>query len=66
MEYVMPDCCASMRDLAEKSSEGPSIGLELTNDLGWCVNGCCGGGCFVLAEVKFCPYCGAKLPEVEA
>ena len=25
------------------------------------VNGCCGGGCFVLTEIRFCPWCGANI-----
>lgn len=35
-------------------------------DDAWHVNGCCGGGCYVITDMKFCPYCGAKLssPEV--
>ncbi len=28
---------------------------------GWHVNGCCGGGCYVLSDIKFCPFCGTKL-----
>jgi hypothetical protein len=27
----------------------------------WNVNGCCGGGCYVLTELKFCPWCGSQL-----
>lgn len=27
----------------------------------WNINGCCGGGCFVVTEMRFCPYCGTKL-----
>jgi hypothetical protein len=27
----------------------------------WNINGCCGGGCYVVINMKFCPYCGAKL-----
>lgn len=30
-------------------------------DDGWHINGCCGGGCYVVTEMKFCPYCGTKL-----
>lgn len=28
----------------------------------WNVNGCCGGGCYVMENIKHCPYCGEKLP----
>ena len=27
----------------------------------WNINGCCGGGCFVVTEMRFCPYCGSKM-----
>ena len=27
----------------------------------WNINGCCGGGCFVVTEMSFCPFCGLKL-----
>ena len=27
----------------------------------WNVNGCCGGGCFVVEGMKFCPFCAASL-----
>lgn len=30
----------------------------------WHVNGCCGGGCYVLVDLKFCPFCGFKLSEM--
>jgi hypothetical protein len=34
----------------------------------WNVNGCCGGGCFVVMGMKFCPYCGTELagPKIVA
>ena len=28
----------------------------------WNVPGCCGGGCYVLHAIRFCPFCGAALP----
>lgn len=31
---------------------------------GWQVYGCCGGGCYVLTDLRFCPWCGAELPEM--
>ena len=27
----------------------------------WNVFGCCGGQCYVLSDIKFCPFCGTKL-----
>ena len=31
----------------------------------WNVNGCCGGGCYILENIKFCPFCGTRLPIKE-
>lgn len=36
--------------------------IECTGEGEWHVNGCCGGGCYVLHDIKFCPFCGTKLP----
>lgn len=35
--------------------------IERAADGTWSVNGCCGGGCYVLTEVRFCPFCGADV-----
>lgn len=29
----------------------------------WHINGCCGGGCYVVSNMKFCPYCGTKVAK---
>lgn len=31
------------------------------NEKTWNINGCCGGGCFVVTGMRFCPYCGKGL-----
>ena len=31
----------------------------------WDVYGCCGGQCFVLTDLKFCPWCGAPRTSAE-
>ena len=41
----------------------PSGQIEQNSDGSWSVNGCCGGGCYVLTDMKFCPFCGARLPS---
>ncbi len=41
----------------------PLAQFEPDNDGTWNINGCCGGGCYVVIEMKFCPYCGSKLSE---
>lgn len=25
------------------------------------INGCCGGGCYVLSWIQYCPYCGSMI-----
>jgi len=25
------------------------------------IDGCCGGGCYVVTEIRFCPFCGENL-----
>jgi hypothetical protein len=27
----------------------------------WNVYGCCGGGCYVITQMRFCPFCGTGL-----
>lgn len=43
------------------SSVRPEAQIEFNE--GWHVAGCCGGGCYVLTDLKFCPWCSAPLPE---
>lgn len=52
----MSYCCGR---LAEKVEDG-QVEYD-TNADSWDVNGCCGGGCFVLVDLKYCPFCGQKL-----
>jgi hypothetical protein len=39
----------------------PLAQFERVGDTEWAINGCCGGGCYVVTRMKFCPYCGARL-----
>jgi hypothetical protein len=52
-------CCKKFEDALEDST------LERDADGSYNVNGCCGGGCYVLSEVNYCPYCGTKLTLME-
>lgn len=40
----------------------PTGQIEQDEDGTWNVNGCCGGGCFVITGMRFCPFCGTPLP----
>ncbi|WP_155904939.1 hypothetical protein [Methylopila sp. M107] len=40
------------------STMAPDAQIEPDSDGTWNVNGCCGGGCFVLTGMRFCPFCG--------
>lgn len=40
----------------------PKGQIEQMEDGSWAINGCCGGGCFVITDMKHCPFCGIKLP----
>ena len=41
--------------------DAPTGQIERDCDGEWSVNGCCGGGCYVLTNLKYCPFCGTKL-----
>lgn len=30
-------------------------------DDGYAINGCCGGGCYVISGILYCPFCGKVL-----
>lgn len=42
-------------------SARPHAQFERDEDGTWNINGCCGGGCYVVEDMRFCPYCGASL-----
>lgn len=45
-------------------SSRPSAQIEPGDESGvWNINGCCGGGCYVVTNVRFCPFCGHNLKE---
>ena len=35
--------------------------FEQNNKGEWNIAGCCGGGCYVIEDMKFCPFCGVKI-----
>ena len=46
----------------QNNSDNISEEVELLDD-GYAINGCCGGGCFVITGIKYCPFCGIKLVD---
>ena len=46
---------------AEKGNKGITEKVEDCGDDGFAIYGCCGGGCYVINGIKFCPFCGVKL-----
>ncbi len=54
----MKYCCKSF----EKQTCKRNSGFEFDyHDKIWNINGCCGGGCFVVINMLHCPYCGTEL-----
>jgi hypothetical protein len=43
----------------------PSAQFERDDDGTWNINGCCGGGCYVVTAMKFCPFCGADVSTMK-
>ncbi len=57
-------CCKKFEENTGTRNVGfekpePEKGNEYADK--WHVNGCCGGGCYVLQDIKFCPFCGERL-----
>ena len=39
----------------------PDGQFEQDDDGTWNIYGCCGGGCYVVTGVKYCPFCGSRV-----
>lgn len=66
-------CCEQWKEQAETAripaggaflypGPMPQHQIERTSS-GYNVYGCCGGGCYVLTDIKFCPWCGTPLDK---
>lgn len=55
-------CCNKFRLAISPTDdrEDPAIEFD-AGDKSYDVPGCCGGGCYVLQDLDFCPWCGFKL-----
>ena len=57
-------CCSEMRTLLYDNVQSSTDGIEWGGS-SWNLNGCCGGGCYVLKDIKFCPFCGKQTTPPE-
>ena len=48
-------CCDEFDELVTAAQ------FKRLDDGTWVVNGCCGGGCYVITDMRFCPFCGSAL-----
>lgn len=37
--------------------------VEQNREGTWDIFGCCGGGCFVVVDMTYCPYCGVHIAQ---
>ena len=51
-------CCQKFKYQAELPPNSPGW-FEFCE--GWSIEGCCGGGCYVVSYMKYCPFCGSLL-----
>lgn len=35
------------------------------DDQEWCIDSCCGGGCYSAINIKYCPFCGKKIKVIK-
>lgn len=42
------------------ASESVNGSIDLIED-GYSINGCCGGGCYIIYKIRYCPFCGIRL-----
>jgi len=48
-------CCDKLKEMIEETA------IIHDDDSSWRVPGCCGVGCDVLEDIKYCPFCGHEL-----
>jgi len=57
-------CCADFAEQAERDEADVGTFVRIQKG-SWNINGCCGGGCFVVYDMIFCPFCGTYLEHIE-
>lgn len=56
-------CCETFANYT-RTSEGLGAGapaLHQADDGSWNVFGCCGGNCYMVIDLRFCPWCGKEI-----
>lgn len=53
-------CCDKWTEHA-KLDHNASGSFWQDDDGTWNITGCCGGGCFVVDQIAFCPFCGKSV-----
>jgi hypothetical protein len=62
----MKYCCEAFETNATRAKGEPVAQFEPDDDgETWNINGCCGGGCYVVTAMRFCPFCGSRLAALE-
>lgn len=57
LTIVQPDpCCKAMAEFVRDDPQAMHF-----HQGSWALNGCCGGGCFVMTGINFCPFCGKPM-----
>jgi hypothetical protein len=51
-------CCKRMEAAVNEKQ------IEVTKQQEFDIPGCCGGGCNVISDIKFCPFCGKELAKL--
>ena len=55
-------CCKAFAKMTKDGSSGiPQFEQDANGT--WNINGCCGGGCYVVTSMRWCPFCGALIAE---
>jgi hypothetical protein len=57
-------CCEEFSELANKDEYEDGAFVRMSKGQ-WSINGCCGGGCFVVKDIRFCPFCGSDLWKID-
>jgi hypothetical protein len=54
-------CCAEFEEQTKETHYGDGGFHKYSGEDTWSIWGCCGGGCSVLGDTRFCPFCEASI-----